>query len=573
MPAPQNGLPPLPAGYENYAPVQSAAPTTGGIPPLPAGYENYKTIPNLASPSSEPVVVQGAKDLAIGAGKSLVNTPIDIAAMGAQGVNAVAGKPVVKVPQPYESTGTMQSAGMFGGDLAQFALGEEGLKSLGLLAHLGANSPEILKLIQDYPKAADFISKIATSGTVGAVQGALQGAPEGQTVAGAEGGALGGAVGAAGTEAAGAAVTKVARMTGLGGMKPEEAMAKAIRPSVQEQKFMDNAKLAMPRLVAEDARSPIKTVDDLADAAHTAKTSIWQNEIAPVIAQHANETIDGASIAREIKAEVSPSTRKLFPETAKKIDEWADNFIGPLGPKTAKGVPQTRIPAPMTLQEANDHVVELNQRLRSFYKTDPSTQFSMATANPELGMLEDATDAIRGRIDQKLQSLGAPDIASLRKEYGALNQMQRVAEKRSVVYGRQSPINLPQAIGLIQAAATGHPAAAAMGFLAKGANDSNRLVNTAIRTARPDTTVEKVVKGGVKGTGMAARGAAAKAGASENKTPDAHPDLSSWIHVRHQGQEYLVHPDDVPEAQNRIPGLEMVSPDSSSSSETPAATE
>ncbi len=479
----------------------------------------------------------------IGAVKGLAETGHTIGAYGSQLLNAV-GVSVPKIstesPEYLQAHGVEQTVGKVGEGLLEFFLGDEALKGLSLTDKL-KQATQLTQLVEKYPtiaKALHIGASAMRMSAVGTAQGLAHGEPLGQAaesgaVTGLAGGTLEGAraitaSGAspylkaaaraaelgtgAGFAAKGAtdvltpqqpgeteqqaterrvqggvqavmggkqlgeavpkpaeisrAATAAQRITGTGGLAPAESLEKALRPYISEKYFKENVESVLPRLAEENKITKITDPDGMAEAAYNAKNKLWNNEIAPPIEENKNEVISGNDIAKEIKDGVSASVRKHQPNIASKIDEWADTFKGDY-----------------KLGDASQAVTDFNQKLRSFYKLSPSEQFGVATAQPEMGMLQDATDAMRSKIEEKLDSLGAMGSADLRKQYGALNQLQRVSEKRAVVYGRQAPINLPQVIGGVGAAISGHPMAAAIPFITKWLNSPEHLISSAMKEA------------------------------------------------------------------------------------------
>jgi hypothetical protein len=246
---------------------------------------------------------------------------------------------------------------------------------------------------------------------------------------------------------------------------PEERIRRAAGGSagVNERDFIENAKRTLPYLVEENKTSKISTPEDVAEAAHSQKTNLWNDRLGGA---HPGETIDGDAIAQDIKDGINTSTRRHFPEVTDALEKWADTFKGPY-----------------SLDDAIGAITDFNSKLRNFYKQSPSDQSKMATADPKLGMLQDAADSLRDHAFKKLEDLGEKNIPELRKDYGALNQLQRVFEKRAVVYGRQAPIDLKQSIGAIAAVASGHPLASAVPFITKYLNSPEHLIKSAVEKA------------------------------------------------------------------------------------------
>lgn len=476
----QTSAPPsgLPEGAVVGPSLQTAAPSSESAsnPPAQPGFLERTGLAN--TPVSDNPVIGGAERAAQGFNKGLASTAAGIYDMAGNALRKVLPSSLGnQIPNAGKAMGDTQAHGMaehVGGgveEMAEWAAGDEALKGIVKLA---ATPQAILDLIEKHPTASKILLDTMKGGTVGGAQGAAKHASEGKALKGAVAGAEGGAIGsglAAGTEEALGAVTDKLGITGL---SPKEKLRKAAAgsASLSEKNFEENAATALPRIAKENAIEPIKDAKGFAEAAHTAKQDVWTGPdgYQPMIDRHANEIIDGSGIAQEIKNNISTSVTRHFPAEAKAIEKWADTFNGDY-----------------TLKDASQAVVDLNQRLRKFYTGTASEQFAAATAHPELGMLEDAANALRDRIDAKLSSpaINEPGAAELRKEYGALSQMQRVFEKRHIVYGRQAPIDIKQAIGGIAAAASGHPGAAVIPFLTKYLNSPGHLIQSAISDTVP----------------------------------------------------------------------------------------
>lgn len=525
---------------------------------------------------------QGLQEVGEGFAKNLAKIPIGIAAAGVNLANVGAPDelkiPVPNIPELEPQEGTNEGIGAIGGEIAQVLGGTQLLKVLGTTAYLQAKAPQLIQLLQNSPKAVQLIAKLmATTGVEGAIvggtMGAIEGAPKEKTLEGAAGGAASGMLANVAGEGMLAAAPKVvkgtAKLLGLGGLKPEEQILKAAggSASVIERRFLENAKRALPRIAEENPTISIlghEAPAQFAEAAHSAKTKLWNNytsDIATAAAANPRKVINGDSVAREIKNEVDDELRNHFPDITAKIDEWADTFRGPI-----------------SLESAGAKISLFNKMARDFYTLSPSEQKVMAAQSPKMGMLDDAADALRGRLDQALSSVGVKDTANIRKDYGALNQMQRVFEKRAVVYGRQQPMDLKSAIGYV-AGLSGHPVAATIGPAGKFINSPGHLMRSAISKTKPGVVRKtgQAIKSGVdKAADVAGKPLITTGGinlgedvAEELTAPDeatesepiasnVDPDGDGWVAVRYNGQELLIHPEDLAEAQSRQPDLEII---------------
>jgi len=448
----------------------------------------------------------------------------------------------------------------FGGfleNVGEFAAGDAALA--GVLKF--AKTPEaVLQLIEKYPTAAKLIAnttKAAAKGAaVGGVQGAVKGAAEGNVAGGAEGGALGGAIGGGAGEVVGGAVGKLAEKA-----NPVDALTRAVRPTGRLAiGFGDKAALALPRLVAEHAQTPIETLGDLSDAAHEAAKKVWDNEIVPQISKHAEEIIDGKPIADKIRGSVLPGTRDLDPAKAEIADLYAQKFDGS-----------------MTLQQASDRLRHLNDELHELYSMSPMDRYHVSATKPSLDAMENAANELRGQIYTKLEQVGEVDPKKLRQTYGALKTIEQTADKRAIVHDRQSPINLGQtlgaAMGVTKAAGSllaGNPAGAVAGIapvaaakISKAMNSPEHLIGEALKPAGP---VRKAVQAVAAGTGAAGANVGSQVGqgtASDLKNPGPSSQLPPPVNgvIRAQlvdGSIQDIHEGDFSAFQRMHPDLHVI---------------
>lgn len=355
-------------------------------------------------------------------------------------------------------------------------------------------------------------------------------------------------------EAAGAvkkAAKSVAKSTGVGGLDAAESLQKAAGGSagVAERNFKENANRALPHLVAEDGINPIgKKPEDLAEAAHTAKSKLWDQITDKVksvtdpsrsIISPDTSALDGIEISKEIKDSVSDAVRDHQPEVAKAIDKWADTFA-----KVNNGkYPLEKVPGVVS---------HMNAELYNTYKMDTGTRAAYLASHPEIGMYEDAAESLRSRMDAKLEELGESSSAELRKDYGALAQMERVFEKRAITYGRQVPISLKQGLAYM-AAAAGHPLPIAAALAEKYVNSPGYLIRNAL-DKKSAMTVPSVVK---PVANIASKSAIASGSTTPTET-SSQPE-GEWVHFTSgKGEHLMVHPEDWAQIQKVDPSAKKV---------------
>lgn len=266
------------------------------------------------------------------------------------------------------------------------------------------------------------------------------------------------------------------------GLSPTEKLVKAGGPSVNDLKFPRTLDTAEQRLVDQDRVSPIRSVQDLADAAHNAAKQVWTNEIDPQISRHAAQVIDGRAVAQRIVDNVGEGTADLFPKEA----DDALNFAASL---------ERDIPLP----KANEYLKTLNAKLEGFYKMSPEARQASRVTDGQMQAYESAADGLRDQIYSKLNALGENDPQGLRRQYGSLKNIERVFNKRAIVVGRQAPLTIPQVLatagGVSEAAGElmkGNPVAAIPGAMLsaiptvlKYLNAPDQLVRSAIKNMRP----------------------------------------------------------------------------------------
>ena len=277
---------------------------------------------------------------------------------------------------------------------------------------------------------------------------------------------------------AGGIVKGAAKASGIG-LSPIEKLVKAAGPSVRDVNFPQKLETAAPEIARQNAVSPIKSVQDMSDAAHTAANNLWTQRIEPQITRNASATIDGRQVANGIRNGIDPGSRDLFPEQAAKAEDLASKFDGPL-----------------TLTKSNDYLKTLNAQLKGFYKMSPEARAAAGVTDGRISSMEDAASGLRQQMYAKLDSLGETDPAGLRQQYGALKDVQGVFGKRAIVAGRQAPMNLQQILAAAAGAgeatgalASGHPMAALGGVVGAATPTILKYFNS------PDMLAQRGVRG------------------------------------------------------------------------------
>ena len=289
-------------------------------------------------------------------------------------------------------------------------------------------------------------------------------------------------------------VKGAAKASGIG-LSPIEKLVKAAGPSVRDANFPQALETAAPELARQHAVTPIKTVSDMAEGAHTAADNLWKQQIEPQIARNATEVINErlpesapegfpkaeaqGSIGDAIRGGIDPGMARMFPKETAVVQDFAK-----------------RLDQPMTLAEANENLRALNAKLKSYYKMTPEGRAAIGVTDGMTSAMEEGAAGLRQKMYDKLDSLGETDPAGLRQQYGALKQVQDVFRRRAIVSGRQAPLNLPQMLSLAGGAGeaagallSGHPVAAAAGGAPIAITSLLKFLNS------PDSLVGRGVAG------------------------------------------------------------------------------
>lgn len=418
------------------------------------------------------------------------------------------------------SHGTAEMAGKGLENIAEYAAGDEvlkGLSSASKLVALAKKYPqvaEVLNMAKEHPVLAKLITAGTRGAAVGGAQGAIKGAQEGNAEGGAEAGAAGGALGGP-LEAGEEALPRVAKIFGLGGLNYKEAGAKALRARVTDYNAARSWDTIKPIVADIDPKS-FKTVGEFEDILHDKADDLWKTQVEPVIQAHAGEVIDGKPIRDQIRNAVTRPMQKYFPEEAAEIERFANNFNGTT-----------------TLGEANEDLQAFNAKLKQYYKASPVDKAAILKTNGALTSLESAADGLRDQIYGTVDKVtgSAPGThQDVRRQYGALKDIERIAGKRAVVEDRQAPLSFAQVIGLTESAGAllaGHPVVAAAGALptlVKNRGTSTSLIKQAIGEASSPSAVGSAIKGVVN---SAVPNLASQSSQHQIEPNDSTPNLTS----------------------------------------------
>lgn len=381
--------------------------------------------------------------------------------------NAPPDTPAMKVGKVVEEAG-------------EWVAGEGILAKAGDLLKVTQRFPQLIALMNNSPKAYETLIKALEAGTLGAGQAALKAPSEGKDPAkAAEYGAAGGALMAGGTEALFGGARAI--MNKAFGATPQEAFAMAARPYAADVNWERAAQRGIPRVEQAARNQPFKDFGGFVDLLDDTKGQVWDNEVQPVIDKNKNEVLNGNPIAAAIRAKKTTAMAALpsvFQPELNEIESIArdfDNFN-------------------VTLGQSNDILKALNVKLAGFYNMSPAERAAARITDGQLAGLEAAADGLRDGIYAKLSQTMTPAEATkffeARQDYGALKDLHRIFARRQVVVQRQAPINLPQALGGIEATAAllmGHPVAALAGAVpiaSRWANSAEQLTRRGLALQR-----------------------------------------------------------------------------------------
>lgn len=406
----------------------------------------------------------------------------------------------------------VQKAASFGTDVATIATGEGAVEEgMAGLSKLAAKYPQVMELMEKFPKASGKIMKFFTKtaetsakqGTVmGAEQGIRESKPGGEGfVEGAKEGAIGGAIGGAAGEVAAVPVKAGGKALGITTAAEEDAM-RALKPGKREYKFLQNWSTAKDRLVKEVGEDgTFENWPDAVDRIHNVADKVWNEDVRPLIDKHAKEDLFPSAalpvrqgtlpaynpIAESIRDQMdkSPTVAQHF----KKYNATLENI--------AKSYEH-----PMTVGEGERIVEKLNADLgkKGYWKLSPSEQKQWETADADIAGAATAARTLRKSLDDRLDTLvgGDSNFQRLKREYGALRGLETDARGQLNVQGRQAPVSMKKLIGITAGVMHGGPAgvvAALVPFADEYINNPTALLNRAVKKSTPDSTLTMATKG------------------------------------------------------------------------------
>jgi hypothetical protein len=229
---------------------------------------------------------------------------------------------------------------------------------------------------------------------------------------------------------------------GLTAREPEKALTQAIQPGVNIPRAQESMPIAGGRLqqvknagLVKDAEgNPIKGFKsnaDLLQGVKAAKTYVWDN-LEKRTGSVAKLQADTAPVADAMEKSISKRTAEQFPDLAKKVQARADTYRGL---KSFRDIENA-------IQDANDD-------LRNFYKRSSPTDSPITS---ETAATEAEVRALRTLLDEKVEALTGEGTADLKREYGALRDVERAAAKQHAIETRQKGATLWEGLAALRAA-------------------------------------------------------------------------------------------------------------------------
>lgn len=143
-----------------------------------------------------------------------------------------------------------------------------------------------------------------------------------------------------------------------------------------------------------------------------AKNRLIDEKIKPQLDRHPDARIDGNVIADNIMNGVDQYVKDHQPQRYEAIKQYADSFRNP-----------------MTLQEVNGKIKSLNAITSQYQRGSGLTKAMIEGSRPMVAAEVDAVNAMRNSMFDKLEQYNEKHTAELRKDYGALVEMQNSIEK------------------------------------------------------------------------------------------------------------------------------------------------
>ena len=224
-----------------------------------------------------------------------------------------------------------------------------------------------------------------------------------------------------------------------------ETLVRATKPSVVNGPAGDVAsslQAALPKAIAQNPS--IQGVSDLGkafDAAANAQAQQYGNVVAPYRkplgeGPYRPSAIDGSSIAN--------AQMQSIPAMNAFEDVPTQDGAGGIANRTAAKADLYR--SPISVPTLDGIRVDANQKLNAFYNKQGGDE-AAALSNPETARVKAVGDSVRQSLYPVLDAnagLEPGTVANMQNTYGQLTDAGNIANKRSLVFGRQDPVSLAE---------------------------------------------------------------------------------------------------------------------------------
>jgi hypothetical protein len=222
-----------------------------------------------------------------------------------------------------------------------------------------------------------------------------------------------------------------------------KALTQAIQPGVNIPRAQESIGIAGPRLqqlkqagriMGEDGEplAEFKSPADLLQGVKSAKAHVWdaiEDRLGPVGDLARANT---SPVADAMEASVSKRTASQFPKTAEAIKARAATYRDG-----------------MSLRDIENAIQDANNDLRNFYKRPGATD---SPTGPDMAATEAEVKALRSLLDKKVADLRGSGVKDLKREYGALRDVEKAAARANAVATRQKGATLWEGLAALRAA-------------------------------------------------------------------------------------------------------------------------
>jgi hypothetical protein len=221
-----------------------------------------------------------------------------------------------------------------------------------------------------------------------------------------------------------------------------KAMTQAIQPGVNIPRAEESIGIAGPRLqqlgragalkdLQGNPLSEIKNTGDMLGAVRSAKQHVLgaiEDRLGAVDALQ----VDTKPIANAMRDSITTRVRKQFPALAEGIEKRAATYE-----------------QPTSLREIENAIIDANDDLKGYYKQpvagESPTSASIRATHAEVR-------ALRSLLDEKVEALSGDGVKDLKREYGALRDVERATARQHAIATRTKEGGLWEGLSYLHAA-------------------------------------------------------------------------------------------------------------------------